>query len=172
MTKTLTITPERVIQLLSYDPDTGEFIWKPRGIPKFDNRFADKPAGTLNKKTGYLQVTIDCVTLRLHRVAYAIMKGEWPIDKVDHKNTIKTDNRWCNLRAADNPQNMHNTGFYSTNTTGYKGVTRRKKGKPYEAVIMCRGVYHYLGTYDTAEEAHKAYCRAATKLHGEFARTE
>jgi hypothetical protein len=171
MTKTSTITPERVAQLLSYDPETGLFTWKPRGVPRFDNRFSGKQAGTLSNSTGYLQITIDHVCLRLNRVAYVLMMGEWPSDRVDHKNLDKTDNRWCNLRASNNSQNMANTGKYCTNTTGYKGVTKKNKGKPYQASITRRGKYYHLGTYDTPEEAHAAYCQAAKDLFGDFART-
>ena len=53
----------------------------------------------------------------------------------------------------------------------YKGVF--PSGKKWKAIIGKHKKQTfkqvYLGTFDSPEEAHKAYCRAAKKLHGEFA---
>jgi len=49
-----------------------------------------------------------------------------------------------------------------------KGIARYGKG--YEARIKVRGITYRLGTFQTVEDAHAAYCRAAVKFHGEFAR--
>ena len=38
-------------------------------------------------------------------------------------------------------------------------------------MIVVRGRRNYLGTYDTPEEAHEAYCKAAKEHFGEYART-
>jgi hypothetical protein len=44
--------------------------------------------------------------------------------------------------------------------------------KKWEARIMAFGQLHYLGYYEAPEEAHTAYCEAALRLHGDFARTK
>ncbi|EFW4606110.1 hypothetical protein FLI08_23795, partial [Shigella sonnei] len=48
-----------------------------------------------------------------------------------------------------------------------KGTSRSKSGK-WIAQINHNGKTIHIGTYTTEEEAHKAYCEAAVKLHGEF----
>lgn len=87
--------------------------------------------------------------------------------RVDHINLDKLDNRKSNLRVATASENAWNTGIRSTNTTGYKGV--QPKGKKWMAVICVDGVRHSLGTYETKEDAAKAYNVMAVKYFGEFA---
>ncbi|MCH7928832.1 MAG: hypothetical protein IID03_12765 [Candidatus Dadabacteria bacterium] len=53
------------------------------------------------------------------------------------------------------------------NNSGYKGVTRTPNGR---FVVHCKGKNY--GTYDTDKDAHKAYCKTATELFGDFARFE
>ncbi len=116
--------------------------------------------------------------VQISRVAWKIQTGEDPGDRqVDHINVNTTDNRWSNLRLADSRQNSSNrrkpkAGSWSK----YKGVTfkRNKNGDIARiiAAIMVRGKHICLGRFPTEEEAHAAYCEAAKKYHGEFARTE
>lgn len=54
--------------------------------------------------------------------------------------------------------------------SGYKGV--HSNGKRWGARIRINKQLIYLGTFDTPEIAHEAYCKAAVELRGEFARTE
>ena len=54
--------------------------------------------------------------------------------------------------------------------SGYKGVTYATKTKKWVAKIMREGTNLYLGSFNSPEEAHKAYCKAAKKLYGGFAR--
>ena len=89
---------------------------------------------------------------------------------VDHRNHNKLDNRRENIRIATPAQNLANSK--ARGTSGFKGVsvTSDVKGKPYQAKIKSNGKTQYLGHFSTPEEAHEAYCVAATKAHGEFAR--
>lgn len=172
MTRTSTITRDRVLQVLDYDRETGTLVWRhrPEGRKAWNTRYAGKIAGTI-RSDGYIKITIDYVQLYAHQIIWLIETGEF-LATLDHENKDKSDNRISNLRPADNAQNAWNTSKPKNNTTGYKGVSVCGRTGRFVVQITVRGTCHRLGRYDTAEEAHKAYCRAATELHGEFARTE
>lgn len=88
----------------------------------------------------------------------------------DHENGVTLDNRRNNLRFATSSQNAMNRRKTSANSSGYKGVHWHKGHQKWCAQIKVNGKSIHLGYFDTPEEAHAAYCEAATRLHGDFAR--
>lgn len=64
---------------------------------------------------------------------------------------------------------MRNTGKRSTNKSGYKGVYWRADMGTWRAAITIDYKRVSLGYFDTPEQAHAAYCKAALELHGDFA---
>jgi hypothetical protein len=91
---------------------------------------------------------------------------------VDHINRDTLDNRRVNLRIATKSQNGANAKVRSDNTSGLKGVSFHKGAGKWAAQIHKDGRTLYLGLHATPESAHKAYCEAAAKVHGEFARAK
>jgi hypothetical protein len=100
----------------------------------------------------------------------AIMR---PLDgcEVDHINGNGLDNRRCNLRLASGRQNKMNMPMYRNNKSGHKGVTWHRHVEKWRATIRVNDKYRHLGYFDTAEEAARAYDKAAVELFGEFAKT-
>lgn len=92
---------------------------------------------------------------------------------LDHANGIRTDNRRCNLRFATIAQNNANSKVQRTSILGIKGVNKvisRKGRVRYRAQITVNDKNRHIGLFETPEEAHAAYCAAATAAWGEFAR--
>lgn len=107
----------------------------------------------------------------LHKAIYERAFGPLPPGKIaDHRNKISLDCRRSNLREADKSDNMHNSGIRRNNTSGYKGVCWNKRARKWKAQIMVNRIHIDLGFHATPEKAHIAYCKAAEKYHGEFAR--
>lgn len=102
---------------------------------------------------------------RLHRR----VAGAAPGQVVDHINGDGLDNRRANLRVCTRGENLRNRKVHRTSASGFKGV-RRQNGRRWQATITAHGRTHFLGMFDTAEEAARAYDAAARQMHGEFAR--
>lgn len=111
---------------------------------------------------------------RLHRVVMERMLGR-PLhakEFVDHINGESLDNRRANLRLATQTQNNINAKCRSDNQSGFKGVGFHRQTGKWVARIKVNGRTKSLGLYETPEEAHQAYCKAAIQYYGEFARFE
>ena len=105
----------------------------------------------------------------MHRVVAQAPDG---ID-VDHKDLDRLNCTRENLRLASRSQNGANRPATKRNTTGYKGVQPSGNAykRPYRAEIRFLGKNIYLGSFETAEEAARAYDAKAVELFGEFAYT-
>lgn len=163
----MTLTAERLRELLHYDPETGVFTWL-RG--RNCNAMAGDVAGTVNPK-GYVVIFIDRRPYRAHRLAYLYMMNRWPPDEVDHRNGERADNRWTNLRPATRAENARNRRMRSTKAVPFKGVSWSIRDRRFFATIRVNGKQVFLPYRRTAEEAHADYVAAAIKHFGEFART-
>ncbi len=165
--------PDALIRAaLSYDPSTGKLTWLiDRGL----RGHAGAEAGCLHKKSGYIRVGLNRAVYPAHQLAWFLMTGEWT-DMIDHENRDKADNRWVNLRPSTKSQNMANAKkhIHTKRPMGsrLKGAYPVPDSYKWKAQINANKVRYYLGRFDTEEEAHTAYCEAARRLHGEFARTE
>lgn len=161
----MTLTVEHLRHTIHYDPQTGYF-WPLEG--RLGVRVG-RPMGYV-EKYGYRRVMIGGRRYLAHRLAWFYMTGELPALDVDHKNLCRDDNRWENLRLATDSQNHANTGPPRSNTSGLKGAHWNRFRGYWQSYIKVQGRSHFLGRFDTKEEAHAAYCAAAALFHGEYAR--
>lgn len=178
------VSVDLVRRMIDYDPATGVFRWKPRTPDMFaagvvrsaadkcnawNAKFAGKLCGCVNV-AGYWQITIYNKHYYGHRVAYAIMNGEWPTDEIDHVNMSRRDNRWENLREATRSDNGRNKRKKSG--LGLKGASWDASRCKWIAQAGINGKSVFLGRYDREDDAHAAYVKFAERHFGAFARSE
>jgi hypothetical protein len=162
------VTAGRLREVLSYDPETGVFVWRERLSTR--TRVGDV-AGCPCKTNGYVLIRIDGRGYYAHRLAWLYMHGSFPPDEIDHRDGDRANNKLDNLRACSHAQNQKNRPR-QRNKSGFKGVRLERRTGKWFAAIASNGKQTHLGTYHTPEAAHAAYCAAAANLHGDFARFE
>lgn len=166
---------------LDYDLETGFLHWKKRSEEDFrgakhvakrwNSRFCGKKAGNISTN-GYVQVQVNGVNYRAHRVIWLMYYGELPKGDIDHINGIRHDNRICNLRDVSRTDNLRNSRQRSAHITG---VYTASKGKPWRAAIQVNNKQISLGYFDCFCDALKARKIAEVKYgfhrnHGRFVR--
>lgn len=164
------ISMERLKQRVSYDPETGVFIWRETLGGKCREGW---PAGRLGtgKAAGYMRITIDGCEYKAHRLAWFYMTGEWPKDQIDHINGNPSDNRWSNLREATQSQNKANTRAYRNSKSGIVGVCWSASNRKWNASINKDGKRIHLGRYHDLATAISVRQAKAKELFGELAPT-
>ena len=152
---------EHLRSILNYDPISGKFTWlksKGRGM-----HFRSGEAGTIHVK-GYRYIRFNGKSVFAHRLAWLYMKGVWPTHQIDHKDGVRDNNAWSNLREATNGQNQENlAGAKGDTVTGRLGITFRRG--MYEARIQVNKKRRHIGTFKELGDAEAAYANAKQELH-------
>lgn len=89
----------------------------------------------------------------------------------DHKDSNGLNNQRGNLRPCNQSLNCAGKRISKNNTSGFKGVSFKKKINRWTAQIKKERKYIHIGCFKSATEAAAAYDKAAIELFGDFART-
>lgn len=168
MTKNESAIPVSLLfELLSLDVN-GDLYWRARRPKHFkpsrgrtaahiaanwNSRYANTKALTCIDPSGHLIGRINNKLLYSHRVVYAMTRGAWPVNSIDHINGRPGDNRPDNLRDVPHKENLKNQVTRKNNTTGVIGVNRYKRHGNWSASITVDGRSVHLGYFDVFEDA-------------------
>lgn len=155
---------ETLRELLEYNPNTGKLKWRSRGLSYFGNnsrvckiwntKCAGKEVGS--SSYSYVRVSLNSISYKGHRVAWAIYYGEWPKGQLDHINGVKTDNRIVNLREVFGNGNSKNMPKQRNNTSGVVGVYWFKRDNLWKAQIQVNNKSIHLGYFTNKQDAINA----------------
>lgn len=144
--KETSVFHDYVHTLLHYNQETGVFTrlvdrkrWKAGSI-----------AGNIDGD-GYQVISIDGRSYKAHRLAWLYITGRWPEYQIDHRDCIKSNNAWNNLREATHKLQQKNKVKRSDNSSGHSNITiyeSKTKGTRYEVSVQT-----IRGTFDSLEEA-------------------
>ena len=155
------VTADRLRELLSYDAETGVFVWL---VDKSNRVRAGMKLG-VRRGDGYVVCKVDGRRYYVHRLAWFYVHGQWPCDTIDHINGNPSDNRIANLRDVTRSVNAQNLqrAPRSNKASGLLGVGA--KGNRWQAHIKVGGKAKHLGMFAASEDAHAAYVEAKRRLH-------
>ena len=169
------LTQEYLKECLDYNKDTGIFTWKHRPLSHFNTlrscnasntKCAGKKAGAQHKNQ-YVRIEINSIPYRAHRLAWFYEYGIWPVEDIDHIDTVKYHNWITNLREATNAENGQNRvkAKIDNKSTGLLGVRPVMGSKTFYAQITINKKKLHLGCFKTPELAHEAYVKAKREIH-------
>lgn len=157
------ITQARLKELFSYDPKTGFFT---NLVDRGSRAKAGERAGSLSQR-GYRDLKVDGVSYREHHLAWLYVNGIVP-EQLDHKNGVRHENWIDNLRPANGTQQNFNAER-ATGASALRGAYFDSRVQRWYSQIKIGGVVKWLGHFDSAEDAHRAFMAEVNVHHGEFA---
>jgi len=101
-------------------------------------------------------------TITMHRLLLKAKRGEI----VDHINHDTTNNTRANLRIATSQENSFNRkgACIDNKKSKYRGVSRRKESGKWEGRVCFKGKQHYLGAFNTEEQANRSVVKLRSEL--------
>lgn len=135
--------PEEIKEYISYDPESGVLVRKRHNFTP--GKIQRCPWG-LNRPlrskdtAGSIQVWFRDQFYLGHRVAWFLMTGKQP-NIIDHKNGIRDDNRFCNLKNTTQSRNLRNS-YRHRNEGKITGIKRLKNKRrsihalPYRYIVV------------------------------------
>lgn len=160
------ITAKRLRQLLNYDPETGEFVWRVDRGGRFK---VGMKAGCVDISSGYVHIRIERKKYYAHRLAWLYVHGTWP-KEIDHISRSRFDNRMSNLReAVEHIYNTRNRSISNSNSSGVTGVSWQKNINKWFAYIWVNYKRISLGYHQYFSGAVAARVKAEQQYFGDFA---
>jgi len=157
------LTAARLREVLDYNPQTGAFYWR---VFRSGRAVQGQQAARAPRGSGYATIFVDGHLYAAHRLAWLHVTGSWPTGLVDHKDGVKANNAFSNLRDVSHGVNLQNQRKARVdNLLGLLGVTHHPKNNKFQARITLDKKTRSLGYFKTADEAHAAYLKAKRELH-------
>lgn len=119
---------------------------------------------------GYISIGFDGRTYRRARLAILLMTGEWPPKgtEPDHKNRVRTDDRWDNLRLATRSQQSQNQKRDIAPKSGCRGVYWNSNRRMWYPRIQLDGKTIHFGYTEDLPLAIAIRKEAEAKYFGKF----
>ena len=102
--------------------------------------------------------------IKMHRV---IMGIDDPAIVVDHIDRDGLNNQRSNLRLATSSENLLNAPGWGA--SGFRGVSFHKKANKWQVAVSHQGKSHWIGLFESINDAALAYNKKASELFGQFA---
>lgn len=142
------LTRERLLDVLSFSPETGEFTWK---STHRQGLVAGHVAVERGKK--YRRIRVDDELIMAHVLVWLVIHGQYPLHEIDHLNGNGIDNRPCNLVRSSRLENNSNTSK-RTDGAEFRAVALNKRF--WAAMPKYLRKSYYVSGFDTAYEASVA----------------
>lgn len=155
----MTLTHERLRQLLLYDPLTGIFTWRKEKVK--GKHTGGSNAGHADAR-GYCKISLDGQKYYAHRLAWFYHYARWPTKNIDHIDRCRNNNRISNLRDVGQSKNALNGPLRRNNASGFTGVSYDERRKTWVAYITVAGKKKHLGAYMSLALASEARKQAET----------
>lgn len=161
------LTQDEALSLFRLDIETGRVYWRVKRGP---NSRIGSETGLSHNSEGYRTMHIKEGSLKVHRLIWLMVYGDWPLRQIDHINGNRSDNRPANLRLVTNGENQQNRRLprIDNSTSKHMGVGFFARNQKWRARIQVGKKSIWLGYFDTEQLAAEAYQVAKTKHHPFF----